>query len=109
MVVLSKEAKSLKSLTANEKYQVLCALHGSYEIKNLGELGVSAQDRGTLPLVGLMKKYPIFDSKFIIAICAAVESFTDEQLQDAQKDYEAKFGLDEGHEFLKTLTTQKGK
>ena len=65
---LSKEAQQLKALTPLQKFRVLDALHGNYEIKNLSEFGVSAEDRGTLSLVQLMKKYSIFDNKFIVAI-----------------------------------------
>jgi len=110
MVELSKEAQQLKALTTLQKFRVLDALHGNYEIKNLSEFGVSAEDRGTLSLVDLMQKYPIFDNKFITAICAEVEAFDVEQMEEAAAEYESKFGLDDGHAFIQSIIkNRKGK
>jgi len=105
---LSKEAQQLKALSTLQKFRVLDALHSGYEIKNLSDYGITPEDRGTLSLVEIMEKYPIFDNKFITAICGAVESFNAEQMEEAAEDYEAKFGLDAGHEFLNNLI-KKGK
>jgi len=109
-LILSKEAHDLKSLTTLEKYHVLNALHCNYEIKNLSEFGVSAEDRGTLTLVELINKYPIFENKFIVAICEAVESFDAKQLEDAYEDYERKCDQGAGLQFIKnSIEMKKGK
>ena len=103
-------AEELKNLPTKRKFRILDAMHNGYEIKNLSDYGVSAEDRGTLSLVDLMQKYPIFDNKFITAICEAVEAFDMEQMQEAAEEYESKFGLDDGHAFIQSIIkNRKGK
>jgi len=107
MMALSTQAKELKELTPLEKYYVLDALHNGYEIKNLSEYGVSAEDRGTMNLIALIKKYPIFGNKFTVAICRAVESFSIKQIHDAAEDYERKYTNDAGLQFIKNSKEMK--
>ena len=109
MVELSTEAQQLKALSTLQKFRVLDALHDGYEIKNLSDYGVTPEDRGTLSIVQLMKKYSIFDNKFIVAICEAVESFDVEQMEDAATDYEKKYTNDAGYQFIKNQIKKETK
>lgn len=107
MVELAKEAEQLKALTTLQKFRVLDAMHNGYEVKpSLGH-GVSAEDIGTLSLVDIMQKYPIFDNNFIIAICEAVKAFDVEQMEEAAEEYKSKFDLDDGHAFIQSIIKNK--